>query len=126
MSQCLECGEIITGRSDKRFCTPYCKSAYHYKKSKEKEMPLFVKIDRQLKKNRQILKIYNKAGLSIVRKEEIVEAGFDPKYFTHYWKAANGNVYLFCYEYGFSVSKEENATKYVLVTWQKYMEKNIP
>ena len=122
MSRCLECGEIITGRSDKRFCTPYCKSAYHYKKSKEKEMPLFVKIDRQLKKNRQILKDYNKAGLSIVRKEEIVEAGFDPKYFTHYWKAANGNVYLFCYEYGFSVSKEENATKYVLVTWQKYME----
>lgn len=84
-------------------------------------MPLFIQIDRQLKKNRQLLKNYNKAGLSIVRKDDLLIAGFNPKYFTHYWKATNGNVYLFCYEFGFTQKKEESI-KYVLVKWQEYMK----
>ncbi|TAJ12232.1 hypothetical protein DMA11_13840 [Marinilabiliaceae bacterium JC017] len=79
-------------------------------------------MDNQLKNNRRILKTFNKAGKSIVRKSDLLKEGFNPKYFTHYWKAQNGNLYLFCYEYGFMEKKEERAIKYVLVKWQKYME----
>lgn len=122
-STCPNCNESITGRSDKIFCSPYCKSAYHYKQSKEKEDSLFSKIDKQLKTNRRLLKAYNKAGKSIVRKKTLLAEGFNPKYFTHYWKAQNGNIYLFCYEYGFMEKREEDKEKYVLVTWQPYMEK---
>jgi hypothetical protein len=48
--------------------------------------------------------------------------GFNPKYFTHYWKNKKGNVYLFCYEFGFLETQEQNKKKYVLVQWQDYME----
>ena len=33
--KCLDCGEIIEGRTDKKFCNLYCKSSYHYKKNKD-------------------------------------------------------------------------------------------
>jgi len=123
MKKCLNCKEKLEGRSDKIFCTPYCKSSYHYQKSIEKEDNLFKKIDKQLKLNRRLLKNYNKAGKAVIRKEELLKVGFNPKYFTHYWKSQQGDLYLFCYEYGFLDKKENNKSKYVLVKWQEYMEK---
>ena len=48
-------------------------------------------------------------------------AGFNPKYFTHYWKNQKGDVYLFCYEFGFLKRTENGKAKYILVEWQKYM-----
>lgn len=121
MSICLHCKEIISGRTDKKFCTPYCKSAYHYQLNKAKESSMFMRIDKQLKNNRRLLKAYNKAGKATVRKANLLAEGFNPKYFTHYWKNQNGQVYLFCYEYGFLELEENDKLKYVLVTWQDYM-----
>ncbi|WP_369887175.1 hypothetical protein [Aquimarina sp. AD10] len=96
MSECLSCGNIIIGRSDKKYCSVYCKSAHQYQRRKSEEEQYY-SIDRQLKTNRKILKAYNKSGLSTVRKEKLIAEGFDPKYFTHYWKNNKGQVYLFCY-----------------------------
>lgn len=124
-SKCLQCKEDLIGRIDKKFCTAYCKSAYHASKNKIKEASLFVKIDRQLKKNRRILKEYNKSGLSTVRKETLIGEGFNPKYFTHYWKNSKGEVYLFCYEYGFLNKVLNGKQKYVLIMYQPYMGKVI-
>jgi len=122
MRKCVECAEEINGRADKVFCSPYCKSNYHYKKNLEKEKGLFVFIDRQLKLNRRLLNHYNRAGKSVIRKEELLKVGFNPKYFTHYWKNKKGDVYLFCYEFGFLEKKENDRLKYVLVQWQDYMD----
>ncbi len=121
MGTCLYCEEKIEGRTDKKFCNPYCRSAFHYQKNKEKKDSLFKTIDKQLKTNRRILKNYNKAGLARVTANKLVTEGFNPKYFTHYWKNKKGQVYLFCYEYGFLEIKEANAKKYILVIWQEYM-----
>jgi len=118
---CSYCEEPLEGRIDKLFCTPNCKSSYHYQKSLEKEASLYNKIDNQLKLNRRLLKKYNKAGKSTIRKEKLVSDGFNPKYFTHYWKNNKGDVYLFCYEFGFLELKEHGKPKYVLVQWQDYM-----
>lgn len=123
MPNCPYCHEIIHGRSDKKFCSPYCKSAYHYQANKTKPESLFSSIDQQLKTNRRLLKAYNKAGKATIRKEKLLSEGFNPKYFTHYWKAHNGNLYLFCYEFGFMEIKERDVNKYVLITWQAYMDK---
>lgn len=51
----------------------------------------------------------------------LINEGFNPKYFTHYWKNQKGAVYLFCYEFGFLERKEHNKVKYVLIQWQEYM-----
>ena len=115
---CIGCGKAISGRADKKFCKESCKSAYHYMRSSEKEDSLFKHIDKQLKTNRRILKDFNKAGKATVRKQVLIDEGFDPSYITHYWNAKNGNVYLFCYEYGFMKKTENNKEKYVLVSCQ--------
>lgn len=119
---CLYCKTELKGRQDKKFCNSYCKSSYHYEKTKEQQPTLYTKVDRQLKTNRRILKQYNKSGLSTVRKEKLTTEGFNPQYFTNYWKNTKGEVYLFCYEFGFKEIKKGLNTKYVLVTWQPYME----
>ena len=120
--KCLYCKEEVEGRLDKLFCNPSCKSAHHYQKSLEKEANMYNRIDAQLKTNRRLLKNFNKAGKATIRKEKLIEAGFDPKYFTHYWKNKKGEVYLFCYEYGFITKTENERLKYVLVEWQEYMD----
>ena len=121
IAKCLECNEHLSGRIDKKFCSPHCKSAYHYKKRDPGQFSYYEQIDKQLKFNRRILKMYNKAGKATVRKSVLLEEGFNPKYFTHYWKNRKGKVYLFCYEYGFLQLKEKNRFKYVLIKWQDYM-----
>ena len=121
MNKCPACGENLIGRADKKFCSPYCKSNFHYKQNRDDEKNVFKKIDDQLKLNRRLLKEYNKAGKAIVRKETLIDDGFNPKHFTHYWKNQKGEVYLFCYEFGFLEIKENTKSKYVLVQWQDYM-----
>lgn len=123
MRECANCSEIIDGRTDKKFCSSYCKSTYHYKKNVNNPQKLFTQIDKQLKFNRSILKQYNKSGKSIVRKEVLLTEGFNPKYFTHYWKNKKNDVYLFCYEFGYLQKTEKGIEKYILVVWQDYMEK---
>ena len=122
MKKCPNCKEKVIGRSDKIFCTSYCKSSYHYQKDIQKDKNLFRKIDKQIKLNRRLLKLYNKSGKAVVRKEELLKEGFNPKYFTHYWKNKKDDIYLFVYEFGFLKKKESNVEKYILIKWQEYME----
>ncbi len=122
MRKCPNCKAEITGRTDKKFCNPYCKSNYHYEQTRQNENSRFKMIDKQLKLNRKILKNFNKAGKATVRKEKLLKEGFNPKFFTHYWKNPAKDVYLFCYEFGFLYRKDERGIeRYVLVQYQKYM-----
>ena len=122
MKPCPNCGEEIIGRLGKKFCTPYCKSNYHYERNKQKESSLYRNIDKQLKINRRILKNYNKAGKATIRKEALMTDGFNPSFFTHYWKNKQVQVYLFCYEYGFlAFTDPKGIAKFTLVRWQDYM-----
>jgi len=114
MNICPHCNSEIKGRSDKKYCSIHCKSAQEV---------LYFTIDKQLKTNRKILKAYNKSGMSTVRKQKLLSEGFDPTYFTHYWKNKKGQVYLFCYEYGFLDLRENQKEKYLLVTWQDCMDR---
>ncbi len=121
LKKCLACESDLQGRSDKIFCDPYCKSSYHYQKSKEETPRFYNKVDNQLKLNRRILKKFNKSGKATVRSETILQLGFNPKFFTHYWKNKKGDVYLFVYEFGFLKRKEQQKEKYILIHWQEYM-----
>ena len=122
MKKCPVCQNTIKGRKDKIYCSLSCKSARQYEQRQDQEARYY-KIDRQLKKNRTILKRYNKIGKTTLRKEVLIAEGFDPQFFTSYWKNKNGQVYLFCYEFGFLALKEGEKEKYLLVTWQPYMNK---
>lgn len=119
--RCLGCQDEVKGRSDRKFCSDYCRSLYHYEQNKSKADSLYKTIDKQLKINRRILKKFNLAGKSTVDSERLVNMGFIPNYFTHYWKNGKGDVFLFCYEFGFLKRVGRNGVKYVLVEWQTYM-----
>lgn len=118
---CLACNRELEGRKDKKFCDPYCKSNYHYEKRQRGSGSFYALVDRHLKTNRRILKSYNKAGKATVRAEALIAQGFEPRFFTHYWKNKKGDVYLFVYEFGFLARVEHSHKKYILITWQEYM-----
>ena len=119
--KCLACGNNLQGRSDKVFCDAHCKSSYHYRKSIQESPRFYNQVDNQLKLNRKILKSFNKSGKATIRASKLIELGFNPKFFTHYWKNTKGDVYLFVYEFGFLKRKEGNNEKYILIKWQEYM-----
>ena len=121
MRKCKNCDKELEGRRDKIYCSSYCRSAFQYSENKEKEGTMYQKIDRQLKLNRRLLKLYNKSGKSTVRRGVLVNEGFDPNYFTNYWKNKEDDVYLFVYEFGFLKFTENGKVKYLLVKWQAYM-----
>lgn len=118
---CLFCNKEFEGRTDKKFCDPYCKSSYHYNQRQKRAGSFYSMVDHQLKVNRRILNKFNKAGKAVVRSEVLTDLGFNPKYFTHYWKNNKGDVYLFVYEFGFISRIENGRKKYVLIKWQDYM-----
>lgn len=120
---CLSCNKLVEGRVDKLFCSPYCKSSYHYIKNRNKKMTRFLIVDEQLKRNRNILQHFHKTGKTTILKSELVDKGFDPNFFTNYWKNSKNDVYLFCYEYGFLSINESAKKKYLIIDWQDYMSK---
>ena len=52
--------------------------------------------------------------MATIRKEKLLSEGFNPKYFTNYWKNSKGQVSLFCYEYGFlKIQKNQKKNTYL-------------
>lgn len=121
MKRCPVCKTEVKGRADKIYCSQTCKSSHQYESRTMKES-FFLQVDRQLKTNRKILKRYNQTGYTTLRKKVLLELGFNPRYFTHYWKNQKGQVYLFCYDFGFLEIEQQGKKKYLLVEWQHYME----
>jgi hypothetical protein len=82
-------------------------------------------VDEVLRKNRSILAKHNLNSKATVRKSVLIEEGFNPKVFTHYWKTKAGDTYLFCYDQGFKEVKDNYKDKFLLVLWQEGMEKDV-
>jgi len=122
---CLSCNKEINGRRDKKYCDQYCKSHFHYERRKNDKMSLHFNIHQQLRLNRKILKSFNRAGKTTVRKSELHNLGFNPRIITHYWKTKESKVYLFVFEYGYQPIIQNGKHKYLLIKWQKYMHKQI-
>lgn len=123
MKKCPVCNADVKGRKDKIYCSETCKSSHQYEKRTKSES-FYLQVDRQLKINRKILKRYNQTGYTTLRKEVLLQQGFDPRFFTHYWKNQKGQVYLFCFDYGFLEIERQGNKKYLLVEWQAYMERH--
>lgn len=117
-TQCLVCNKGLAGRLGKKFCSDQCRALYHNRK-KGKEERWIHQLNRILRKNRTVLKTLNPKGQSKVRQELMVGLGFDFRFYTHQFKAKNGALYYFCYEWGYLVLPEE---KVLIVNWQEYMK----
>lgn len=100
---CMDCGEKIKGRSDKKFCNDQCRNNFNNKQnSEEKEMVR--KVNSILKRNRKILAQSIPAeGKTKITKTRLIEKGFSIRYHTHTYITQKGSVYNFCYEFGYLV-----------------------
>ena len=116
---CLFCHEIIIGRSDKKFCDTQCKSAFHNRTPKSAEA--YIKnINKAIRTNRSALRKACPNGKATVRKEFLKKLGMDFKHLTHTWKSNGGNLYYFCYDYGYTQTMDPE--KVLIIQYQDYMK----
>ncbi len=97
---CLECGEKLVGRIDKKFCSDYCRNAYNNRVNKDSKN-LIRNINNRLRKNWRILEELNPDGKSKTTRRKLIEKGFDFNYFTSTYTTKVGTVYYFVYDQGY-------------------------
>jgi hypothetical protein len=98
--RCLECGERIVGRTDKKFCDDPCRVTYNNRLNSD-NTNLIRNINNALRKNRRILLQLNSSGKTRTTRERLLEKGFDFQYFTSIYRTREGAVYHYCYEQGY-------------------------
>ncbi|MBI2730214.1 MAG: hypothetical protein HYX40_05595 [Sphingobacteriales bacterium] len=99
---CLECGKIIKGRVDKKFCDDWCRNAYNNKLNSDNTT--YVRnVNNILRKNRRIIQELIPAGAETAKasKAKLHQKGFSFTYFTNTYTNKKGATYFFCYEYGY-------------------------
>ncbi|MCX2836867.1 hypothetical protein OQ279_01780 [Salinimicrobium sp. MT39] len=97
---CLECGEKIVGRTDKKFCSDYCRNAYNNNLNKDSKN-LVRNVNNQLRKNYRILEELNPDGKIKLSKSKLLTKGFNFDYFTSIYTTKTGNTYYFVYDQGY-------------------------
>ena len=98
--KCLECGELLRGRIDQKFCTDYCRNSYNNKINKDSKN-LIRNTNNRLRKNYKILTELNSSGKPKVSRSKLYDYGFDFQFFTSIYKTKTGNTYFYVYDQGY-------------------------
>jgi hypothetical protein len=115
--KCLECGDPIKGRVDKKFCSDQCRNTYNNRQNSD-EVNYVRNINFILRKNRRILALLNPNGKARVSKQQLTDKGFNFSYFTNIYITKTGNQYIFCYDYGYIHTENDY---YTLVEKKDYV-----
>ncbi len=100
MKNCLECGEKIIGREDKKFCSDGCRNQYNNKLNKDTSN-LMRNVHNKLRKNYRILSENNPDGKSKMSKSKLLSQGFDFTLITSIYKTQSNKIYYFVYDQGY-------------------------
>ena len=99
--KCLECGASIRGRVDKKFCSDYCRNAYHNQRNRDSKN-LIRNINNRLRKNYRILDSFPlREGKTRTTRNKLLDKGFDFDYFTNLYTTKKGSTYYFVYDLGY-------------------------
>ena len=105
---CLECGELLSGRSDKLFCCDSCRSNWHNARARKNDAGLR-QINSILKKNHTILEGCIISGKTHIGAKELTDKSFNPYYFTSAEKSAIRRRF-FCYDIPYRLSADGSLT----------------
>lgn len=108
--KCLECGEKLVGRIDKKFCSDYCRNVYNNRIAGQSNNYIR-KINRVLKKNRKILADNFQFSRKKLSRKDMLEQGFNFNYFTYSYITKEKKIYYYNYDYGYLILNE----KYILI-----------
>ena len=107
--KCPVCGEIVTGRTDKKYCSDQCRAEFNNRNNKDCTNAMR-KINRILRRNRRILAELNPDGKTRISLQKLTEKGFDFQYFTNVRYNRRGKACYFCYEQGYIRGRNESCT----------------
>ena len=99
-TNCLECGDKLVGRADKKFCSDQCRNTYNNRNNCDANN-LVRNINNTLRKNRRILAELNPNDKTKTSRDKLLSKGFRFNYFTHIYETKTGSIYHFCYEMGY-------------------------
>jgi len=119
--KCLDCGDLLQGRADKKFCSDQCRNSYNNRNNCN-STNLMRNVNNALRRNRRILADLNPEGKITIHRERLLESGFNFKYLTHTYTTRKGDKYFFVYDMGYLPLKNDF---YMLVT-RKQEEKPAP
>nr|WP_294946928.1 hypothetical protein [uncultured Mucilaginibacter sp.] len=97
---CLDCGTVLRGRADKKFCNDLCRNNYNNQLNSN-SYNLVRNINNILRRNRRIIEELNPSGKTKTTREKMLKNGFDFEYFTSSYKTQAGARYFYCYEQGY-------------------------
>lgn len=97
---CLECGSVLMGRVDKKFCSDYCRNSYNNKKNRDTKK-VVRNTNNLLRKNYRILEKLNPDQKTKTTKDNLIRKGFNFNYFTSIYKTKQGKIYYFVYDQGY-------------------------
>ena len=98
---CLDCGDKIRGRADKKFCSDQCRNNYNNRLNRD-STNLIRNIHALLRKNRRILATLHDGEKEALHKDALYALGFNFGFFTHLVESVGGEKTYYCYEYGYS------------------------
>ena len=97
---CLHCGDELRGRSDQKYCSDACRNAYH--NTSQNDAAKFMRgINKTLRKNRSVLENLCPFDKAKSNSEQLSASGFNFNYHTNIYTTKKGQVYTFCYNYGY-------------------------
>jgi hypothetical protein len=97
---CLECGERVRGRVDKKFCSDACRNSYNNKFNKDSKN-LVRNTNNTLRKNYRILESLNPEEKTKTTRDKLLKLGFNFDFFTSIYTTKAGTVYYFVYDQGY-------------------------
>lgn len=107
MNTCLECGDRIHGRSDKKFCSDSCRNTFNNKQNKDSSN-LMRTINNKLRKNHRILAEHHFTdGKAKTTRTKLMAAEFTFDYFTQLRVYKNGAEYRFVYDIGYKFLEDD-------------------
>jgi len=115
---CVQCGDELFGRRDKKYCSDYCRASAHNELNRDYSNYMR-RVNNILRKNRRILAEHNPKGKAKVSGTALMEDGFNFAYFTNVYETKKGGKYFFCYDQGY-IKLEDNL--YALVVRQEYVK----
>lgn len=109
---CLECGEKLVGRSDKKFCDDACRNAYNNRQNRDQNN-MMRNVHNLLRRNYRILEKLNPTGKTTVLKNQLLQEDFQFDFVTNLYTTKNGTTYFFVYDLGYLPL--DRGEKYLLV-----------
>jgi len=98
--KCLDCGDTLRGRTDKKFCSDQCRNNYNNRLNRDSNN--FVRnVHGLLRKNRRILADLYSEGKIKIHKDALFALGYNFSFFTHIIETSQGHKFHYCFEYGY-------------------------